>query len=254
LAYFGQPSNLKKTSPQYTNQNTKQKYSSAVVIQNFSEVSNNSRGHISARYSLGSEAEILQEISVLTHNFCHYHTHLANKNGNKRSCPHRTITKCLSNNSNNLPYARLIERKHVIKVRLPRYWAKHIAELHHNKGRHYASKVIETLWLITLDMWKLRGTKLPESTETTQISKILQLQLHPKVRAVYELKPSLDHIDQQALQQPIKKTLQSPLKLANDWIKQAESFLKQSLQRCRGRIRPSTPPITCFLSNQCEMR
>jgi hypothetical protein len=94
-------------------------------------------------------------------------------------------------------------------------------------------------------MWKTRCNKLHEATEPTN-SNILQLQIHPKIRAIYEAKQSLDHIDQQALQQPIEATLQLPIKQAKNWILQAESFIKQSLQRCQRRLRINTPPITQF--------
>jgi hypothetical protein len=53
-----------------------------------------------AKNSLDSECELFQEISGVSHNFRHYHTHLSNKNDDQISGAYKTVTACTINIDN----------------------------------------------------------------------------------------------------------------------------------------------------------
>jgi hypothetical protein len=66
------------------------------------------------------------------------------------------------------------------------------------------------------------------------------------IKAIYAVKPALDQIDQQILNQPIATIMGLPLNRMKTWIKQTDTFVRQALVRSKRRAKISTNSIRNF--------
>jgi hypothetical protein len=167
------------------------------------------------------------------------------------------LTNCRVTNAANIPatdarLASLIEKQHAIgwnqllKGRWTTEWVHIYDTIHPQHGEILATRQLSSLWEALLTVWKQRCDTLHDTEKKDPSS--FKIQLTPKVRALYALKQDIDHIDQQALEQPIATTLRLPIKQLKGWIKQTDAFIQQAMRRRKRRLHICTHAITRFFA------
>jgi hypothetical protein len=166
-----------------------------------------------------------------------------------------SLTKCRLQNETNIPHVdhklqRLVETqqaigwKQILCGRWTTEWVLIYDIIFPNQGEKYATTQLTSIWHAVLTTWKQR-CELLHDPETNNPS-LFKKNLEPKVRALYTMKHAIDHIDQQALQQPMETTMKLPVKLLRGWIQQTDKFIRQALRRRKKRLKNGTHAITNF--------
>jgi hypothetical protein len=141
------------------------------------------------------------------------------------------------------------------KGRWSQEWVRQYNQATKKEGEKWATTTIVQLWHILYTQWRTRCETLHDNSNDEKSPphhhrNTETYSLEPKIQAIYDQKPRLDHIDQTVLSQPIATILRLPHRMQNDWIKRTESFVKVGIKRAKQRIKHRTHSITNFFTRR----
>jgi hypothetical protein len=122
-------------------------------------------------------------------------------------------------------------------------WAKYYEQKHPLQGRTTAHHKLSLIWNGVIQLWHLCCANQHKNSHETNIT---SRERHPKVHALYAVKPKLDNIDQRALEQPISSITKMPIKTLKDWLKRTTGFVQQGLIRAKQRLKTTNHSLTTF--------
>jgi hypothetical protein len=125
----------------------------------------------------------------------------------------------------------------ILKGRWATLWVHHIDLLTPDKGEKVLADLTKNLWYACIAVWKERCNTI-HSEDNIQAT--WKNQLHPQVKAIYQLKDRLDTTDRLVLDKSMDETLIMPRKALQDWIKSIGNFVKIGLKRANLRQKKGT--------------